>query len=117
MIPGEVCSWSRNEEDEFGKKLQGFEDTVSQLKRDGVLIQDREKSCLGLFEVEVRDTVNAASVRYRIATGPNQSQKTLTLRSEALVRTDSQPRLLTVDREGFALNASVSSQPFNGIAW
>ncbi|TDJ65690.1 MAG: hypothetical protein E2O37_03985 [Proteobacteria bacterium] len=61
---------------------------VAQLERDGMLIQDTEQPYFDFSEADIQDTFNAASVRYRIAIGPNQGQKTLTLRSEALIRTD-----------------------------
>ena len=82
--------------------------TVSQLERDGVLIQDTEQPYFDFSETDVQDTFNAASVRYRIAIGPNSGKKTLTLRSEDLIRTDSRPKPFTVNRDGFSLNASVS---------
>ncbi len=85
--------------------------TVNQLERDGVLIQDTEQPHLELAQADLQDSFNAASVRYRIAIGPNQGQKTLTLRSEALIRTDTQPKPFTVNRNGFSLNAAVSCLP------
>ncbi len=90
--------------------------TVRQLERDGVLIQDTEQAYFDFSEADVsepdiQDVLNAASMRYRIAIGPNQGQKTLTLRSDALVRSDTQPKPFTVNRDGFSLNASVSCQP------
>lgn len=84
--------------------------TVSQLERDGVLIQESEQPYFDFCETNVQDTFNAASVRYRIAIGPNSGKKTLTLRSESLIRTDTQPKPFTVNRDGFSLNASVSCQ-------
>ena len=50
-------------------------------------------------------------MRYRIAIGPNSGKKTLTLRSDALTRTDTQPKPFTVNRDGFSLNAAVSCLP------
>jgi len=64
--------------------------TISQLERDGVLIQESEQPYFDFSEADVQDSLNAASVRYRIAIGPNRGKKTLTLRSEALIRTDTQ---------------------------
>jgi len=66
--------------------------TLSQLERDGVLIQDTEQHYFDFSEADIQDTFNAASVRYRIVTGPNSGEKMLTLRSEALVRTDTDGR-------------------------
>ncbi len=85
--------------------------TISQLERDGVLIQDTEHPYFDFSEADVQDTFNAASVRYRIAIGPNSGKKTLTLRSDALIRTDTQPKPFTVNRDGFSLNAAVSCLP------
>ncbi len=85
--------------------------TVSQLERDGVLIQDTEQPFLDLTQADLQDTFNSASVRYRIAIGPNSGQKTLTLRSASLIRTDTKPKPFTVNRDGFSLNAAVSCQP------
>ena len=45
------------------------------------MIQDTEQPHLDLTQADLQDSFNAASVRYRIAIGPNQGQKTLTLRS------------------------------------
>ncbi len=78
---------------------------VAHLERDGVLIQDTEQPFFDFSETDVQDTFNAASVRYRIAIGPNRGKKTLTLRSDALIRTESQPKPFTIDRDGFSLNA------------
>ena len=44
-------------------------------RRDGVLIQDTEQPHLDLTQADLQDSFNAASVRYRIAIGPNQGQK------------------------------------------
>ncbi len=85
--------------------------TISQLERDGVLIQDIEQPYFDFTETDVQDTFNAASVRYRIAIGPNSGKKTLTLRSDTLIRTDTQPKPFTINQDGFSLNASVSCQP------
>ena len=85
--------------------------TISQLERDGVLIQDTEHPYFDFSEADVQDTFNAASVRYRIAIGPNSGKKMLTLRSDALIRTDTQPKPFTVNRDGFSLNAAVSCLP------
>ncbi len=52
---------------------------MSQLERDGVLIQDTEPF-LDLTQADLQDTFNAASVRHRIAIEPRSGQKTLTLR-------------------------------------
>ena len=88
-----------------------FRRTVRQLERDGVLIQDSEQPYLDLTQEDLQDSFNAASVRYRIAIGPSSDQKTLTLRSQSLIRTDTLPKPFTVNRDGFSLNAAVSCQP------
>ncbi len=85
--------------------------TIAQLERDGVLIQDAEQPYLDLTQADLQDTFNSASVRYRIAIGPNRGEKTLTLGSESLIRTDTRPKPFTVNRDGFSLNSAVSCQP------
>ena len=81
-----------------------------------MLIQDTEQpyfdfSDADASEPDVQDTFNAASMRYRIALGPHSGKKTLTLRSDALIRTDTQPKPFMVNRDGFSLNAAVSCLP------
>ncbi len=85
--------------------------TIAQLERDDILIEHTEQPYLDLTQADLQDTFNAASVRYRIAIGPNSGRKTLTLRSASLIRTDSQLKPLTVNRDGFSLNATVSCRP------
>ncbi len=85
--------------------------TVRQLERDGVLIQDNEQPYLDLSHAGLQDSFNAASVRYRIAIGPNSGQKTLTHRPQSLIRTDTQPKPFTVNQDRFSLNAAVACQP------
>lgn len=58
------------------------------------------------------DTVNAASIRYRIAIGPHSGNRTLTLHDPSFIRTDRPEKALTADRDGFSLNAAVSCQPY-----
>ena len=58
------------------------------------------------------DSVNAASVRYRIAIGPHSGNRTLTLHDPSFIRTDGPKKALTADRDGFSLNAAVSCQPY-----
>ncbi|MBV1907428.1 MAG: transposase [Pseudomonadales bacterium] len=75
------------------------------------MIKETEQPYLDLAQADLQDSFNAASVRYRIAIGPNSGKKTWTLRSESLNRTTTQPKLFTVSRDGFSLNAAVSCQP------
>ena len=58
------------------------------------------------------DLVRAASVRYRIAIGPHSGNRTLTLHDPSCIKTDKSPKPLTVDRDGFSLNAAVSCKPY-----
>ena len=46
-----------------------------------LLIQESEQLYFDFCETNIQDTFNAASVRYRIAIGPNSDKKTLTIRS------------------------------------
>ena len=73
--------------------------------------QESEQPYFDVGETSVQDTFNAASVRYRIAIGPTSGKKTLTLRSDALIRSDTQRKPFTVNRDGFSLNAAVACQP------
>ena len=81
------------------------------LVKDGLLIPDSEQPWLDLEETDVLDTLNAASTRYRVSIGSDAGRRTLTLKNPALIRTDTQPKPFTVDRDGFSLNAAVSCQP------
>jgi hypothetical protein len=85
---------------------------VRRLERDGLLIADPEQPWLDLDFHEPMDSVCAASVRYRIAMGPHSGSRTLTLHDPSFIKTDKSPKPLTVDRDGFSLNAAVSCKPY-----
>ena len=85
---------------------------VRRLERDGLLIADPEQPWLDLDFHEPLDLVRAASVRYRIAIGPHSGNRTLTLHDPSCIKTDKSPKPLTVDRDGFSLNAAVSCKPY-----
>ena len=59
-----------------------------------------------------RSTVKINSVRYRIAIGPHSGNRTLRLHDPSCIKTDNSPKPLTVDRDGFSLNAAVSCKPY-----
>ena len=75
-------------------------------------IADTEQPWLDLDFHEPLDSVSAASVRYRIAIGPHSGNRTLTLHDPSCIKTDKSPKPLTVDRDGFSLNAAVSCKPY-----
>jgi len=54
----------------------------------GVLVQESAQPYFGFCETDMLGTFNAASVRHRIAIGSNSGKKTLTIRSQNLIRTD-----------------------------
>ena len=85
---------------------------MRRLERDGLLIADPEQPWLDLDFHEPLDSVSAASVRYRIAIGPHSGNRTLTLHDPSCIKTDKSPKPLTVDRDGFSLNAAVSCKPY-----
>lgn len=85
---------------------------IRRLERDGLLIPDPEQPWLDLDFHEPLDSVSAASVRYRIAMGPHSGSRTLTLHDPSFIKTDKSPKPLTVDRDGFSLNAAVSCKPY-----
>ena len=80
---------------------------LRRLVRDGWLTEDAEQPRLILETENVIDDFAAASIRYRIAAGPGAGQRTLTMRSPALARAAT-PKPLTVDHQGFSLNAAVA---------
>ena len=82
-----------------------------QLLRDCLLIEDADQPYLDLTLDGGLDQLSAASVQYRIATGPHAGRKTLTLRQPGMESTAPSPKPFTVARDGFSLNAAVSCQP------
>ena len=85
---------------------------VRRLEKEGLLIPDPEQPWLNLDFHEPIDSLNAASIRYRIAIGPHSGSRTLTLHDPSFIRTDKPAKALTADRDGFSLNAAVSCQPY-----
>ena len=71
-----------------------------------------EQPWLDLDFHEPMDSLSAASIRYRIAIGPHSGSRTLTLHDPSFIRTDKPEKASTADRDGFALNAAVSCQPY-----
>ena len=85
---------------------------VRRLEREGLLIPDPEQPWLDLDFHEPIDSLSAASVRYRIATGPHSGSRTLRLHDPSLIRTDRPTKASTADRDGFPLNAAMSCQSY-----
>ena len=84
---------------------------MRRLVKDGLLIQGQEQPWLDFQKTDTLDTLNAASTRYRVAIGPGAGGRTLTLKNPGLVRSNTQPKPFTVDRDGFSLNVAVACQP------
>jgi hypothetical protein len=86
---------------------------VVRLEKDALLVvEDADPAWLNLEPADALDSLNAASVRYRIALGPNAGRRTLTLRNPALERNaplTTKPQ--TADQDGFSLNVAVACQP------
>ena len=76
------------------------------LTHDGWLVLDPEQPWLELEPADAIDSLTAASIRYRIALGPEAGRRTLTLKNPSLGRSDSVPKALTADQNGFSLNAA-----------
>ncbi len=78
------------------------------LVRDGALAEDPEQPWLNLQDPDTLDQLTAASAQCRITIGPGAGQCTLTRRNPALAQPTRQsiPKPLTVNRDGFSLNAA-----------
>lgn len=83
---------------------------VRRLTRDGLLMEDPEQPWLDLEPTDTLDHLNAASIRNRIAVGEGAGGRILTLKSPALVRTNSTPKPFTANQNGFSLNCAVACQ-------
>jgi hypothetical protein len=91
--------------------------TLRRLIHDGWLVEDPEQPYLDLEPQDALDELSAASIRYRIADGPGAGQRTLSLGSPSLARTNS-PKTLTVDRDGFSLKRRlIAWQSAKQFAW
>lgn len=83
---------------------------LRRLTCDGWLILDSEQPWLDFEPADAIDSLAAASIRYRIALGPEAGRRTLTLKNLSLTRSDTVPKALTADQNGFSLNAAVACQ-------
>ncbi len=81
------------------------------LTRDGWLVLDSEQPWLDLEPADAIDSLTAASIRYHIALGAEVGRRTMTLKNPHLTRSDTAPKALTADQNGFSLNAAVACQP------
>ena len=84
---------------------------MRRLIKDGLLIQDQEQPWLHFQEKAIVDTLNAASIRYRVASRPGAGSRTLTLKNPGLLSSDIQPKPFTVDRNGLSPNVAVACRP------
>ena len=84
---------------------------ITKLERLGLLIRDEQQPWLDLGDIDPLDDISAASVRYTIAIGPQSGRRTLTLHNPALIRPPGKSKPLTVNQNGFSLNASVACRP------
>ena len=87
--------------------------TLRQLVNQGALVEDPDQPWLNLEDPDTLDQLSAASVRYRIAIGPETGKRTLTITNPGLARSlapqrSRPPKPFTVNRDGFSLNAAVS---------
>ena len=55
-------------------------------ERDGWFVVDAQQPWLDLHDADPLDNLNAASIRYSIALGPGQGNRTLTIHNQALIR-------------------------------
>jgi hypothetical protein len=85
---------------------------IRRLERDGLLIVDEEQHSLDFNFVAPTDTEIAASKRNRIAIGPHSGSRTSTLHDPAQVSTSKPVKALTINRDGFSLNAAVACQHY-----
>lgn len=74
---------------------------------DGWLVADDEQPWLDLEETDALDSLRAASTRYSVALGPGAGRRTATLMDPAQARGEI-VKPLTVDQQGFSLNAAVA---------
>lgn len=87
---------------------------LRRLVADGLLIHESEQPWLELETDEAMDTLAAASIRYRIAVGPQTGRRTLTIVDPHLVRESGKKSMhkpLTASQDNFSLNAAVVCQP------
>lgn len=84
---------------------------VRKLERSGRLAADPQQPWLNFDDPEPLDSINAASIRYRIAMGPHSGNRTLTINNPAFASPDRYVKAMTANRDGFSLNAAVACQP------
>jgi hypothetical protein len=85
---------------------------IRKLERDGLLIAEEEYPWLDFGDTEPLDNISAASIRYRIAIGPQSGHRTLTIHNPAMVREQQTTiKYLTTNQNGFSLNAAVAFKP------
>ena len=87
--------------------------TLRQLVNQGALVEDTDQPWLNLQDPNTLDQLSAASVRYRIAIGPDTGRHTLAITHPGLMQSLASersrlPKPFTVNRDGFSLNAAVS---------
>jgi len=100
--------------------------TLRQLVNQGALVEDPDQPWLNLEDPDTLDQLSAASVRYRIAIGPETGKRTLTITNPGLAQSlapqrSRPPKPFTVNRDGFSLNAAATPlspyPPIGGIGW
>ena len=77
------------------------------LVADGWLIEDAQQPWLDLEQTDGLDALRAASIRYRIALGP-QAGRRVSMLVDALRARPATVKPFTVNQDGFSLNAAVS---------
>ena len=78
------------------------------LERDGWFVVDAQQPWLDLHDADPLDNLNAASIRYSIALGPGQGNRTLTIHNPTLIRPDQPTKTLTSNQNGFSLKVAVA---------
>ena len=83
------------------------------LVRAGALIEDVGETYLNVDAGGALEQLNAASVRYLIAVGPQAGRRTLTLQTLGPdTRDPNHSKPFTAERDGFSLNASVACEAY-----
>ena len=64
---------------------------LRQLVNQGALVEDPDQPWLNLEDPDTLDQLSAASVRYRIAIGPETGKRTLTITNPGLAQSATRP--------------------------
>ena len=85
---------------------------LRRLVTDGLLVVDSEQPRLDFQPDETMGNIESASIRYRIAVGPDAGRRTMVIIDPHLVsEVPRSTKPFTAARDGFSLNAAVVCQP------